>query len=1317
MPYTLDQLEFVGIHLQVTIPPELLEKKRAAGGSTEPPKPETPKPDLAAQAKVSEKRKALLEAVSKLVDPPFAGTEALAGLRSERDAANGALSGESPTPEQFLAAENAIAAFGEKVELEKARVGEKRKNLLAEVAKLGDPAFAAAEALSPMQSDRDTATAALSAEFPTSEQFQAAENAIAAFSAKLELEKKRVSEKRKGLADAVSKLTDPDFAGTEALAGLRSERETATGALSAEFPTAEQFQAAERAIAAFAEKVEGEKKRVAEKRKALLEEVAKLTDPDYAGTEALGGLKSQREAAAGALTAELPALDQITAAERAIAAFAEKVELEKQRVAGKRTELVGQVNGLDDPDFADTQALGELKTQREAAVGALSAELPTPAQIVAAELAIATFAKNVEEAKQRAVERSNKLKETLATLTDPAGADVEEKKATKKERDKAKGVLDGEAPTPAEFKEVEKALTRLKELIKQSKKMGALATKNPGAATEARKAFKGFRDAILDEDVTPEMIADAKQEVKNTQQEIADACAEWNRLNEAPVGETDDERIAREEEQEQAAESWRAADARNANAVAREKALDAHEKAVLGEKLLTEATNHGPLSGDTGRPFKDATATKLVQAFAKNPRLAQAAVKTATTARHPDVVAAGLDKVVDQVGTNFQATDRRAFSDPEYSGQYGENLLRMGGELGGTFFDDLPAYVESGNQFATEPLGPIPATYGELTQKRGLAMAKSMLQPDGSIDPASADAKTTFGHMMFHPDSVEFQTPPMNASIIKTMEFLADPTSRLAASNVLKATVAPTNPGAQTLVRAAVGKAGTDPVDAKDTRATVLAAMLKPLQQGGVGSCFSTAPTRLLRETKPLEVMKAYSDIASKGKYKPPFGPEVPAVTNLPPNEDPLHRSFEYTLATAASRVADSDESKDFAGNMGRGVEQFRAIVGGNASEWVTKKANLKLGIKAAFNFVYDPMSKITDSSDGSSSQGRYVVRRISNGKEIRTKEDFVEEMADVAIKTLSIDPSSGKATEVKNLVKQDAFINAVCPDKYKPWAQPSGGRAIAVSKVLRSGAMRVNALVPGAPTSPKPPEGQRTTAVLTSFLDGFSGRTDQMVTVDTVGRHSFNALPNHPSLAALKGSNPSDTAAKVRTNLVDVGLTLKNTDLSAERAGWLFDEEMNKAIDGETDDALKEELKKGAKAKRPAAAMKPADLTRAVKEASAGYHTMVAENRANAWKLEEETAGRPVTPDKLAEKKTKLKDDFDSDAETAAKSLLIRDMGAPEFVIADTNWGGACDHTLFVISPDPTTGDPVLWKKKEPPGSLTPAGREWVDDQWIHIS
>lgn len=385
--------------------------------------------------------------------------------------------------------------------------------------------------------------------------------------------------------------------------------------------------------------------------------------------------------------------------------------------------------------------------------------------------------------------------------------------------------------------------------------------------------------------------------------------------------------------------------------------------------------------------------------------------------------------------------------------------------------------------------------------------------------------------------------------------------------------------------------------------------------------------------------------------------------------------------------------------------------------DWNFAKAKLNRKVKNSFTFVYDPLSTITDSNDGSSSTGRYVTRRVSSGKEIRTKDEFITEMTEVALDALGYDPSSPQATQVKDLVKSDSFINAVCPGKYKPWELPSGGETTDATRALYGESITDYRMMSKSPSTGAPTEGERTKQVLNSFLKNLGGRTEQMVTIKTQSIHGFNALPNHPSLAILKGSNETETQGKVQAHLIDKGLALKDTDLSAERAGWLFDQEMKKAIDDESDPTLKAELEKGAKAKRPTGTVKPAQLTQAIKEASHDYHTLIADKRANEWKDKEVLAGRTVDPLKLTEKKNKMKSDFDEGVENGAKSLLIRDMGAPEFVIADSNWGGPLHQTSFVIAPDPTTGEPLMWEKTEPPGSLSPSGRKWVDDEWLHVS
>src|SRR5262249_13846123 len=145
----------------------------------------------------------------------------------------------------------------------------------------------------------------------------------------------------------------------------------------------------------------------------------------------------------------------------------------------------------------------------------------------------------------------------------------------------------------------------------------------------------------------------------------------------------------------------------------------------------------------------------------------------------------------------------------------------------------------------------------ERAQQRSVTLATKLVNPDGTIDLASPTAQDAIGNMLFHPDAMQFQTPAMTANVLKTLKFLGDPQTGPQASAVLQATVQPTNPGAQTLVRMAHGKGDNDAVDDGETRAAVLAAMLRPLDQGPVGSCFATAPVRRLREISPLETMQA----------------------------------------------------------------------------------------------------------------------------------------------------------------------------------------------------------------------------------------------------------------------------------------------------------------------------------------------------------------------------------------------------------------------------------------------------------------------------
>lgn len=1133
--------------------------------------------------------------------------------------------------------------------------------------------------------------------------------------------KLRIGEQRTRMVEETNRCAIPGWASPDLVLALNAEKQKATTALAAPLPKPAEFDTARVALDAFANLRGQAEVAVKQRRQRLLGTT--LADPPYAAPAALFALQAKRDKRARALKDELPAPQNFTAADEAIAAFKEAVEAEKQRVKQARITLLG--TELLDPPYADKAAVAVLKTERDKRNAALTDELPTPAQITAAEQAIVAFNNAVAAEKKRVTDRRNALLAALSNATDPDDAPEETVEILEEQRQEAGAALRDEAPTPAEMETAERAVGELDKALKIFK----IAAGNPKAAEQLVAAFLDFKNTIGDTEPTPELIAEAakqRSEASKARTDLAadlkSALADYKKARKLPAT-TPQEKERKRRAIEATANAHRLAKNQSEAADAEEQRLAARENALVGTKSLTEAIRFGALSPDAGRPFKPETAEKLIAAYSKDGRLADAALRAASTAKFPDELADNLDALIGHVKGGFASADGVSFRDQEYSRTYGERLMKMGGEVGSEFFSRMPDYLASGKQFApTEFEHAGAGTFPKLAQKRSVSLAGKLMKTDGTLDLASDDAKNAIGDMLFHPKVLRNAMPAMNAYMLKTLQTFSDPVTGRQANSVLTGITAPTSPGAQTILRTSLDKGGTDAVDAKDARTSVLASMLKPLDQGPVGSCFATAPARLMRETQPIEAMKAFAEIASKGTCKPPNGPEVPAVTNTPPGEDPLMRSWEYSLATSTARSAGSRESSTFATRMGPGIEQLKDLAIAKEKpedkdkEWVKKKKKLTADVAAAFTFTYDPLSKVTDANDGSSSQGRYVIVPVGGGAPIVTRDAFVEAIGKVALASLGIDPGSDDADPVRNLVGSDPFVNAVCPGKYKPWELASGGFGDTASKTLFGDSQTRSNMRSQAPKTPPPPEGARTAEVLTSFLGAFDGSGSNMVTIETIGMHSFNALPQHPSLAPLKAGGSSKFAQNVQDKLVQPGTALKNTEIPPDQAGWMFDQEIQKAVDGEQDEALKTVIRDGAKGKRPTGPMKPAAITAAVKAALESYHEQVADKRAKKWEEDEKSEGRNPGASAVTKKKTDLKAAFDKNAEGSAKTLLMRQMGAPEFVIADTNWGDSRSHTFFVIAPDPTTGEPTLWKKQDPPGSLQPAGRDWVDAQWVHI-
>ena len=231
--------------------------------------------------------------------------------------------------------------------------------------------------------------------------------------------------------------------------------------------------------------------------------------------------------------------------------------------------------------------------------------------------------------------------------------------------------------------------------------------------------------------------------------------------------------------------------------------------------------------------------------------------------------------------------------------------------------------------------------------------------------------------------------------------------------------------------------------------------------------------------------------------------------------------------------------------------------------------------------------------------------------------------------------------------------------------------------------------------TKPPPTTGERTAQILTSFMETCGELEDDMVGLAVMGKHAFNGLPNHPSLDALKDDSEGDPKARVQKHLIAKGQEVKDTQLSVERACWMFEREINEELGTTTNEELKKMLRQILTDERPIKPLKPAELLDHLSSALKPYYA------------EREKRARNVT-DAGA-----LVGQLTKQMGNRLKNKLLRDMPAPQFVIADTNWGDPTCHKFFVVAPDPTTGEPTFWVRSDPPGTLMPAAPDWVQNEW----
>ncbi|WP_299725844.1 hypothetical protein [uncultured Tateyamaria sp.] len=892
---------------------------------------------------------------------------------------------------------------------------------------------------------------------------------------------------------------------------------------------------------------------------------------------------------------------------------------------------------------------------------------------------------DIQEVENRLMQSRNRMLQQCAALTLADDAQQSETDFFNAARLAANNALADERPTPDKLALGRAELDKAAKIAARSGALKDLHALNPGAAASAHLAFESMRAKTGGGDITPERIDAAEQALAEARLEVLRLDTELRRAEALPVGNLD-AGIARMEQ---------IVDARTAKEEADAKVKEAQElaNALLGSKLLGEALESGPLScKGAARKLPDAAIQTFIAGFEDHPRLAASAVDICYGALDPMAVANGFGTVTAQIDGGFKSADGKVPNglEPE---KFAEDILKMGGTCGADYFARLDDYVRLGGLMENAPLSEgADDNVSTRGLKRSVSAAAGLMDSNGVLALGSDAAKMSVGHMLFHPDAMAHPTPALNKHALDTIAMLGtDPTKGQAATVLAGVTPPPPGLAGSALVKASTGKVGNP--SANDARQVILASMLQSVDQGPVGSCFATAPVRRLRQQDPIEAMRKYSELATAGTFTTVAGTVVPAVTNIPPGEDPLIRSLEYSLATAVGRDATMNLQVDMnIDTSNAAIDMEDALDGKLGGDAAAKTAAFLVAVRAEFTTVYDPLVLNGEvSSDGSSDRGRYVLVD-SGGNQITTKKQYEEKAVEVALRATGYAADSKEGKAVVKAVKKD-FMKELSTSDEPPWKLQDGDKSENTMVMLLPGTTgtrnKCTDKMASKPTSASD-VGQRTEEILTALVDNLPVGAADSIPVDTKSMHDFSLMVGGDSMQDFL-SGPGSTADKIRDKLLTPGQTLATTPLSVEDAQKAFDDVINPAVARleaqSTDDSL-------SSSKRKKAAKKLKQL-----------NENIAAQRPTV----------PVTPEELQDAVGYAVNKIFSFRAFEAKlqSKLVQDFSEPQIVLADTNWGDPESHTFFVIAPDPISGEPMIWQKEDPPGSMRQLGGDWLQASW----
>jgi hypothetical protein len=384
---------------------------------------------------------------------------------------------------------------------------------------------------------------------------------------------------------------------------------------------------------------------------------------------------------------------------------------------------------------------------------------------------------------------------------------------------------------------------------------------------------------------------------------------------------------------------------------------------------------------------------------------------------------------------------------------------------------------------------------------------------------------------------------------------------------------------------------------------------------------------------------------------------------------------------------------------------------------WHVDREVIRATLIRSFIVEYDSESQSAEqASDGRSNHGGYFLVQVDPSRTVITnKAEFTAALTERVLMALAEDPESDKGKEIARVIASSDYLDEMMDGESAPWNLGGGGFPEEADAVLFGPDMDRDGVDSGRTDWDNftgTTQGERTEELLENLLESFEGHDEEMMPVMNNGIHAFNALPNHPSMAALREGDYEDN---IESMILAPGRDIAAREFSGDECNRLFAETVT-ALKKWDSSNPRQALMDAGLSSGIGEGLTPQATSNAIVAALRGYLDQLSLDEANAYQSREIAAGRACDNAARDAKQVEKRAVFVGVVQNFALNGILKATAPPVFTIADSNWGDATKDTFIVIAPDPLTGEARMWSQDIPSGQLAPLEEKWVDAEWTEV-